>query len=372
MVTVGWFFLTPATLPSGSIKALAIQAAAGDTNAVAGLRMQGANAVPALVTLLEYQEPFLRRLAWAWAPKLPRTLSDMVLARAGYLNAPRFRVTGAKALGLLGSQAEIAIPALLRRLHDPEPYIGTEAAAALGRIGKPAVPSLTHALSDRDPAVRHAAAYALGEIGPAAEAAIPNLIQALSDQDSSVRSSTAYSLTMIGFPAVGALSNIIDHADANARQAAVVEFIRFYSSIRGVVRPLNKMAKADDDASRARALEALGAIRAADDQTIQTFIEALRDPIVEVRLAGLKSLSLVPWRAEASISALCTCLSDSSPEVRQWSAKVLGAIGPSASPAREALQRCSQDVESSVRGAALEALAKIDPAFNPTRVDQRQ
>jgi HEAT repeat protein len=362
-----WWALGPTTVPASSIKWMAVKAASGDSNTIVAIQAFGSRAVPDLEELLQYQEPFWKRQVWALAPRLPPRFSKALLARAGPISAPRARVSGAKCLGMLGPQAESAVPALLGTFHDPEAYVAMEAATALAKIGKASIPGLTQALSDKTPVVRHAAAYALGEIGPEAESAVPELIAALKDQDSQVRSSTAYSLMLIGTPTVAALSNVIDHGDANARDAAVREFIRFYRSLRTIVPPLLKMAHAEPAGSRRTALETLGAIRAADDATITTLIGALQDPDVDVRLAAARALGQVPWRAQAAIAPLSRSLQDPSASVRASAAQALGAIG---SPARRALtdlRTSLQDKDASVRSAAQEALDKIDPQIQTDR-----
>ena len=361
VLLICWWSVRPLSSQLESVKILATQAAAGDTNAVAALRVQGSNAVPGLVKLLRWRDPGLLSMAWKIGPRLPASMSSALLSRTGPLDAARVRLAAVNALGLLGAQGEGAVPALLEELRNPESYEAMAAATALSRIGQASVPGLTRALSDKDPVVRHAAAYGLGEIGPNAEQSVPDLIQNLADADPSVRSSTAYSLMMIGYPSVAELSNLIDHADQNAREAAVTEFIRFYRSLLGVTRPLIKMAHAEPAASRRQALQALGAIRAADDATINTFIGALSDPVVEVRLTGLKALTLVAWRAQAAVGGLRKCLQDPSPAVREWAARVLGAIGPSARAAVGDLRLCFLDNEPAVRDAAHEALARIEP-----------
>src|SRR5206468_753906 len=144
------------------------------------------------------------------------------------------------------------------------------------------VPGLISALAEKDSIVRHAATYGLGEAGPVADTAVPALIAKLDDPDLQVRSSTAYSLMQIGYPAVVEMSNIVDHADANAREAAVREFIRFYRSLRSMVPPLVKMAKAEQPSLRQQALQALGAMRASDNSALEALVTALRDPALEV------------------------------------------------------------------------------------------
>jgi HEAT repeat protein len=344
------------------VKALAIKVGAGDTNAVEVLRGTGVEAVPTLVELLDSQEGFWRRQARALATKLPRRFEQPLLKWAGPSTASRLRVAGAKSLGALGPLAESAVPALLKRLHDPESYIGLEAADALARIGPASVPGLTLALSDDAPRVRQAAAFALGQAGASAEPAIPRLIERLADPDQSVRTSSAYSLSLIGNPTLVALSNVIDHAEPAAREAAVKEFIAFYRSLRSIEPPLIKMARAVQPDSRFQAIRALGLMRVADDASVRAFIEALQDPVPEVRLAALNALNSVPGRATVAVSNLVVCLRDPSPPVRELAARVLGAVGSPANPALSELTNCVKGNQGAVRAAAQDAIEKIAPA----------
>lgn len=362
-----WWGFRPLTSPPGSLRVLALKAAAGDPKAVSALQDLGSNAVPGLVQLLAYQEPFLRRQTRALASKLPRGCARALWPWVGPLEVSSVRVAGAKGLALLHSQADGAVPALLEVLHDPEPYVAMEAATALGRIGRASVPGLTRALGDKGPVVRHAAAYALGEIGPGAGAALPELIAALEDPDSQVRSSTAYTLTLIGYPAMTTLSNVIERADGRASGAAIKELILFYRSLLSMTAPLRKLAHAHNSVSRCQALDALGAIRAADEATIRTFIEAMQDSEVEVRLTALRALSQVIWRGGPAIGALRNCLRDPSASVRAWSAKDLGAIGPPARAALKDLTYALQDDEPAVRAAARQAMEEIEPKEPPTQ-----
>ena len=344
---------------SRPVQALAIKVAAGDPNAVAALRSFGSEAVPPLLRLLSAKDGFLRTATWVIAPRVPRRIRKYLLARIGPLEAGGRRAAAARALGVLGPNARSAVPALLDRLHDREPYIAMEAATALSRIGEGSIPGLIKALSQKDSVVRRAAAYALGELGASAEQAIPSLIERLEDVDPQVRSSSAYSLARIGYPAVVVMSNIIDKADADAREAAVKEFIRFYHSLHSMVTPLVKMAHAEKPASRRQAIEALGALRAADDVAVGAMLGALRDPAPEVRLAALKALGLIPWRVSAAVHDLPNCLSDTSPEIRVQAAKLLGSIGPGARSALPDLKRCLRDDAVPVRAAAQAAIDKV-------------
>src|SRR5436309_2371335 len=97
---------------------------------------------------------------------------------------PFQRVHAAMVLGLMGEQAQAAIPALIDALRDEDVRVRRMITAALGEIGPPSrtgVPVLVHCLRDRNEVVRRRAALALSEMGPAARAAVPGLIAALKD-----------------------------------------------------------------------------------------------------------------------------------------------------------------------------------------------
>jgi HEAT repeat protein len=340
---------------------LALKLAAGDTNAIGALKVLGVGAVPELLGLVEYRDPFWRRKAWEILPKLPVKVSRPLLFKVGPVKAGQIRVAGCKALGSMGSLADAAVPTLLGTLQDSESYIANEAAAALGKIGPPSIAGLIAALNSKNPGARHAAAYGLGEMGSKAEPAIPALITKLDDTDPEVRTSSASSLTSIGFPMVAAVNNVLDHGDTNARQMALRELFAFDGSLRGLIAPLSRLARAEQPEQRRQAIQALIALRLTDDTTLGLFRETLRDPIPEVRLAALSALNLIAWRAATVVPDAIDCLKDSSAEVRKSAARLLGALGPAARDALPDLKRRSEDDDAAVRLVVQDAMAKIAP-----------
>lgn len=98
---------------------------------------------------------------------------------------PGTRYLAAQALGLIGDEAETAIPSLLTALRDDDMYLRMAVTGALINIGNPAVPGLVKALFDRNKAVQRASAKALGKIGN--PRAISALEVAVKDSDATVR-----------------------------------------------------------------------------------------------------------------------------------------------------------------------------------------
>jgi HEAT repeat protein/PBS lyase HEAT-like repeat-containing protein len=165
--------------------------------AEAALKHEGSNAIPELVHLLREQDAAWRTTIWATTPKLPRALRRTIARTITWTNAFEVRVAAARALGLLGSNALSAAPALVDALQDNKREVSLEAAGALGRLGPGALPELLPALYHTNAQVRHAAVYAVGHFGSEASPAAPRLTELLQDTNELIRSSAAYSLSRI-------------------------------------------------------------------------------------------------------------------------------------------------------------------------------
>jgi hypothetical protein len=101
-----------------------------------------------------------------------------------------------------------------RLMRRREEWTEAEVAAdALGRIGAPAAPQIATMLDDPDPRVRRRGAEILARIGSDAEAAIPALIRLVEqDPDLQVRKAAAFALGQMGpkaAPAIPALTRMM-------------------------------------------------------------------------------------------------------------------------------------------------------------------
>jgi HEAT repeat protein len=340
------------------VRTWVLRAYAG-TNVGPAFAAMGPPAVPVLVELLQTQELPWRRQLRLMAPKLAPRLRRMLFGQSDIPTAVRLRCGAARCLGLLGPQAESAAAQLAQAMRDPELSVRSEAGSALAQLGKSAVQHLTLALQEKDPHVRQAAAFFLGRMGPEAvpavpalalalqdkeasvrvevaialrhigrwaEAAVPALIRSLEDPDASVRSYASTSLSEIGTPNVSALVSLINHGDLTAQKAATKALVQNYRLLRLTAVTFRKMAQSEDAATRELALQTLGTLRADDDATLNTLGTALKDPDPKVRLAAVKALSSVSWKAQAALPALTACLDDQSPDVRTAAKEVLDQI----------------------------------------------
>ncbi len=99
------------------------------------------------------------------------------------------RETAVDALARIGADS---VEPLIETLRDPDPAMRANAARALSLMGpeaEAAIGALIEALGDSDAQVRTGAARALGQIGPAARSAIPALIEALRRAEAEERAS---------------------------------------------------------------------------------------------------------------------------------------------------------------------------------------
>lgn len=111
------------------------------------------------------------------------------------------RAGAARPLGLIGSPAKRALPALRTLLRDFEPYVRVQTAEAILRIephDQQAMGLLTDYLTNQDFFFwAKPAATALGNLGTIAKAAIPGLMKATNHEDRYLRKAAAEALTKI-------------------------------------------------------------------------------------------------------------------------------------------------------------------------------
>jgi HEAT repeat protein len=153
------------------------------------------------------------------------TASELVSIVADDETGKGERETAIVILGLIGPEAEAAIPELRRALDEPEPAVRIKAADALSRIDssaiEAAVPILEAGLQDAGTAVT--SAQALARLGPQAARAVPALIEHLSEGSLDSRLLALYALGEIGpaaKPAIAVLEQLLDDGDERVRKNA--------------------------------------------------------------------------------------------------------------------------------------------------------
>jgi HEAT repeat protein len=174
---------------------------------------------------------------------------------------PDVRRTAAKQLAESGADAREAAPDLIKALKDEDFYVRRFAAQALGAVGadpRTAVPALEALLKDRNEKkeVQEAAAQALGKMGAAGVAVLRTVLKD-ANREPVVRRRAAQSLGEIGPDARPALPDLTDVVNGKVEGGK----------------------KADPNAAardiRLEAVEALGNIANAKDETIISALEAI-------------------------------------------------------------------------------------------------
>lgn len=223
----------------------------------AALRAMGTNALPAMVRMIEQQDPawLVRSVTWlhdkaelSFSPPLPSDFHNAVVEGFGVLgpmaepvipqlevmwnstnetvhhlawevlyainspqvvavcrnaltnSTPGMRADGIGGLGVMGGRAEAAVPDVIRILPQATSYERRQMAFTLGRINRrpeQSVAALRQLVRDSDYRVSGPATWALGAFGPLARDAVPELISHLTSSNEAVRSYTRQTLLRI-------------------------------------------------------------------------------------------------------------------------------------------------------------------------------
>jgi HEAT repeat protein len=181
--------------------------------ASAALYAMGANArpaFPALTNLLFHANSLFKSAAPANAlAGLGSSGLPPLLAALTNQN-PFIRSSAATGLGWARSDQNIVVPALIARLSDRDWWVHCEAVWALGHLhAEPelAVPALMKDYPGNDPKLRSEILRAIGRFETNASAAVPMLLQALSDSDPTVFNHAASALKQID-PAAAAKAGV--------------------------------------------------------------------------------------------------------------------------------------------------------------------
>lgn len=252
------------------------------------------------------------------------------------------RAVALEALGQIGGAHPRAIPSVVELLSDLSASPGVSdqndsdalrelAAECIGIIGKDAavaVPVLMRSINDPSESMRRKTIAALGRIGPASQLAIPSLLESLAyDEFAAVRDAAETALAAIGSPAVPALVHLLQDQDAELRLRAARGLGQMKILAQPAANPLRKL---------------------------------LVDKNPEVRLAVAKALWQITNRANESLPVFVETLKSPDRQLRMQAFRVLTTeLGPQAAPARVDLMLLSDHPESYVRQAARKALERI-------------
>lgn len=257
--------------------------------------LRNAHAVEPLIASLNDPDPGVRGVAARALGTIGDARAFVPVARL--LADPDPHVRELAVLGLEKIPDPRRLDALTRALDDPRMGVRAVAVAALAALeGRRAVEALvTVAAGDPDPHTRRMAISALGKRGSEARAAVPGLIRLLEEGDGSIRGSVARVLGEIGDDrAVAALvGRLKEEPEPEVRQA-IVEALGSFSHAPEAVSGLLIALHDREWGIRVAAAVVLGEAR--DPVTVPYLLEALRDPVHQVRLQAAWALDEIEAR----------------------------------------------------------------------------
>lgn len=259
-----------------------------------------------------------------------------------------------------GKAPDLAVPALVAAMNDPEPTIRYEALKALATVcaGKSeealaAIPEITKLLNDRDIIVRHSSAVVLGSMGSAAGSAAPTLVAQLDESDlvscsvalstlcsigpgarmatgklisilehPGLREDAAIALRHIGLNGpddVRALINILEHEQPRSRQLAASLLASAGPDARAAVPLLT--ASLEDDATREFAIDALGRIGPDSEPAVPHLIGFLTADEYFIRAGAAEALGRIGDSAKAAIPVLEGIATGDTNALARWHAE---------------------------------------------------
>ncbi|MBI2301669.1 MAG: HEAT repeat domain-containing protein, partial [Armatimonadetes bacterium] len=262
---------------------------------------------------------------------------------------PAVRGAAAAALGRLadGRHAE----PLARLLGDPDPKLVTVVVRALGELRQPpAIPQLTAALGRPEVRLRQAAAESLARTGD--PGAVDPLVRAVADPDAAVHRAAVAALAALG---EGSFESVAYTTGDDFRRRAAARDER-------VLLALLDAARRGELARRRDAINVLAGV--SDARATEAILEALQDPVGEVRQAACPALAQTsganaePLRTRR-VEALTAAVADPDQAVRAAACVALADLWSLPDESLAVVVGALGDPDTMVRTAALGALAKV-------------
>lgn len=198
--------------------------------------------------------------------KAPAAIPGLLVA-LGDSAHPVMRQQAAYVLGLFGTTAASAVPALAASLGDTDAGVRAASAEALGRVGPDAglaMPELERVSGDHEPGVRLKAVEAVLNIRPPTWQSRPFFVRALADSSAIVRTAAAYSLGSLkaeAAPALAALVARLADPDAGVRGAAAFAIGEIGPPAASSLGRLREVANTDSSvAVRGRVTDAIARV----------------------------------------------------------------------------------------------------------------
>lgn len=300
IVGLAWWVLRPAvsvryqekSVREWAAELYAKQTLGGTNDPAAAFVAMGVTAVPELRRLVHLREPFADKYLLPHVRRLPVKVRVYLLQKFKPGRTLEYRLGAIRALGIIGTEAQAAIPDLLRAVQDPDARIRWVAAQTVSQLGPEAVTALLPLTTNANVTVRHAAVYALGEARTNALPALPQLLRASMDTNESVRNSSLYSIGRLG-PAAFAptLAQSATNADPEMRAAAARSLLVILPP-PGRVFPISYPITTNATEMRRLTLLSLARSRLTNDYAMAIYEAGFRDEDAQVRETAARAWAL--------------------------------------------------------------------------------
>ncbi len=269
-----------------------------------------------------------------------------------------------RAISYLGPDAKPAMPKLHALLKDggQDVMVRAGAAFAIGLIGEEAavaVPDLVKAAGAGNPNLKRAGIRALGEIGPKAVAGVPVLTRALADSDMRTARQAFVSLGDIGSGAISAAPELIARLKGADERAVKSIGLALGKMGPGVVPKLLEAAGSDVAEARAGAVLALGGVKPPQKEHVAVLIKVAGEEATFVRICAAMGLERMGPDAAPAVEVLRGLLKSDDNDIKRRAVIALGSIGPAAKAAIPEITKRMDDYNASVARAAGRALGKM-------------
>jgi HEAT repeat protein/S1-C subfamily serine protease len=276
------------------------------------------------------------------------------------------RREGANGLALLGPDARLAIPQLVRALEDQDDFVQRAAEDALKQIGSPTkedadrLVKLLPKLSSVDAKVYVLGALALhgGNADAAAEA-----LRASSDADARVRQQALRAVGRMADVAEkdarGALEKGLNDADRRVRSAAAEGLTANVPGVAKDVKQLTLLLKHKEPEVRAAAAMAVGRLGEGGKTASPELMAALNDDDRDLRRSALVALKAIGAEPKDIVPHLRKAIKDSDPRLRQAALEMAGKAGAAA---KELVPMIAEELsDAEIRRSVLATLKQLGP-----------
>jgi HEAT repeat protein len=248
-----------------------------------------------LTTRLEDSDPRVRGVA---ARSLGRVGGpDAFASIVGLLRDPDPVVRELAILGLEATGSQEIVSAVVPMLADPEMGVRSVAVSALGHAeGREAARALALVVvGDPDGHTRSMAAGALSKRTAEADVAVPALVRLLGDADPGLRGEAAWALAELASDAAvpGLAGRFARESEPDVRRGIVHALAMFPADPRAVEGMLAGLRDSDPKVRNQAALGLSGSDR---PEAAAALVDALRDPVHQVRLQAAWALDEIEAR----------------------------------------------------------------------------